>query len=162
MKISRVKGEDSEDAWNDAHLKHVFLWLIKNDRSPFFGAPTMLMGAMKIDPVYRKNLISSLRRGNLGNYRFATRISLTAGFKRVLSGLYEPKVLSRTSAGVVLKFEIRPSASPQPLPCPPFYRGSIQLTRDGMKVRLRQSDAVLTPMHNPEGMDRLKNPFGGR
>jgi hypothetical protein len=160
MKVSTVRGEDDEMAWNDAHFQHVYFWLVRNPNSPYFGAPSMLMGALKVEPVYRENMKKAFQRANFSNFRFSTRITITAALKRVLSGLYEPEILSRTKKGIVLKFVIRPAANPQPLACPPFYRGSIKMTPQGMKVQLRQSDAVMATSHNPDGVARLKNPWG--
>ena len=162
MKISRVWGEDSEDAWNDKHFQHVYLWLTMNPNSPFKGTPNVLLAAMNIDSSARGDFKRAFAEGNFRRFRFGVRIRQTAAFKRVLSGLYEPEVLARDKIGRVKKFVIRPAVNPRPLPCPPFYRGSINISAKGLRVMLRQSDATLAPMHNPDGAARLLNPWGKR
>jgi hypothetical protein len=162
VKISREWGEDSEDAWNDKHFQHVYLWLTTNPNSPYRGIPIVLLAAMGIDPSARSDFKKCFETGSFARYRFGVRIRQTAAFKRVLAGLYLPEVTKRDKIGRVRGYIIRPAPNPQPLPCPPFYRGSINMSTKGLRVMLRQSDAQLAPMHNPDGADRLMNPWGKR
>ena len=49
------RGADNDLAWNDRHLQYVWFWLTLNDKSPFCGAPNMLLHAMKIHPALRRD-----------------------------------------------------------------------------------------------------------
>jgi hypothetical protein len=156
-------GYDDERAWNDDHIHFVMMWLIKNEASPFYKSRIMIIVAMGFSRgPQTANLAADIVKRNLGRYRFSTRLSLTRGFKRILAGDVLPKDVVRTKAGVVRSFSIVKVANPQPLPCPPWHRGTISLTKDGIKLQLKRSDAMLAPKHDPAGRERLLNAFGKR
>jgi hypothetical protein len=159
MTQSTKPGDDDENAWNDRHLQHAYLWLTTNESSPYCGSPAMLLTAMRIDRAYWHDFRRSFNRGDLTRYRFSVRCQLTKSLQRVLAGEFEPRVIKRNRLGRVTAYEVRPAASPQPLPCPPFYRGTIGITTKGLKISLRRTDASLAPRHDPEGRARLLSPF---
>lgn len=160
MEVSSKVGEDSEGAWNDKHFQHCWIWLTKNPNSPYFGSPAMLLTALYIAKPAWQQFKKSFRTGNLSYYRFGVRMRMTRAFKNVLNGTYEPVVLKRNSRGIIIKYEVRKSDNPKPIPCPPFYRGSIKITTKGMTLSLRRTDASMATFHDPEGLQRLTNPFG--
>lgn len=154
---------DEENVWNDEHFRHCWDWLIKNDSSPFKGAPTMLAAAMYITKERRKQWALTMRRKDRPTLMgYATRLKRTIHLKKILAGIITPVVHFRRSNGVVQRFEIVISANPVPLNCPPFYVGRINLGRGGPRVTLRRTDAMMVTRHDPEGQARLLNPFGRR
>jgi hypothetical protein len=162
VKLSTTPGDDSEDAWNDRHFQHVYLWLTTNPSSPYCGSPAMLLTAMGIDKAYWNDFRRAFNLGDLRRYRMSVRISLTRSFGRVLAGNYAPKVLKRNRLNRVIKYEVKPAVAPQPLPCPAFYRASIQMTSKGLALALKRTDANLAPRYDPAGMQRLTDPFQRR
>lgn len=161
--IIKRAGYDDENAWNDDHLHFVMMWLTKNEASPFYKARVMVIMAMGFSRgPQTSNLANDVSRKKMHRYRLSTRIALTSGFKKILAGLVVPKDVVRTKAGVVRTFVIVPAANPQPLACPAWHRGTICLTKDGVKLQLRRSDAMLSPKHDPAGRERLINAFGKR
>jgi hypothetical protein len=161
MTMSTKPGDDDENAWNDRHFQHVYLWLTLNPNSPYVSSPAMLLTAMGIDKVYWSSFRTGFNRADLHRYRFSVRVSLTSRFKRVLNGEYTPIVLRRDKNNRITKYEIKPAENPQPLPCPAFYRGSIKITNKGLICTLRRSEATMAPKHDPEGRNRLLNAFQG-
>jgi len=153
-------GDDNEKAWNDRHLQHAYLWLIKNPQSPYQGSIAMLFEAMHIGKEVKEDFKKAFRLGKFARYRFTTRLTMTKRFQDVLAGKFIPVVLQRNSLGRVIKWKILPNPNPQPLPCPPFYRGSIRITTRGLELALKRTDANLAPKHDPKGKERLLNPFG--
>jgi hypothetical protein len=152
-------GEDYELAWNDRHLQHVYLWLTLNPNSPYKNAPAMLLHAMGVPVERRSDFRRDLKRGDLSNFRFSVRCRLTKSFKRVLAGEYDATITKRNKNGIVIGYEVKAAVNPTPLPCPPFYRGSIRITTKGMRIMLRAHEAVMGVKHDPEGRLRLLNPF---
>jgi hypothetical protein len=155
-------GEDDENAWNDRHLQHAWLWLTTNPNSPYVGSPAMLLTAMGISREAWSDFKKAFNRANWTRYRFVVRIRMTRALKRVLAGEFDPIVLKRNKRGQVIKYEIKPALSPTPLNCPPFYRGSIRLTTRGLQLSLKRTDASLEPVHDPQGRNRLINAFQKR
>jgi hypothetical protein len=161
--MDTTPGADDPDAWNDAHLKFVYFWLTRNDASPYKGAPTVLLTAMKIEPVHWDRFKQFFNRThNRREFRLIVRRGLTQGFKNVLAGLYEVEILKRCKLGYVRKFTIKPAVTPRPLSCPQFYRGSIAITTKGLRIMTASHDCKLAALHDPEGRARLTNPFGNR
>jgi len=160
MEVSTKVGEDSEGAWNDRHFQHCWIWLTKNPNSPYFGSPAMLLTALQISRPAWAGFKKAFNTANLVYYRFEVRMRMTKAFKRVLAGMYDPIILKRNKNGLIIKYDVQKSANPKPILCPPFYRGSIRITTKGLLVSLKRTDAVMATFHDPEGLQRLTNPFG--
>jgi len=148
-------GDDNDLAWNDRHLQYVWLWLLRNERSPYYGCPSMLLTAMDVD---RPHWPSLRKAGRSGKYyiRFSVRVRLTARFKVVLSGEFLPRIDKRTRNGIVRAFTLLPQETPIPLPMPPWIRGSIKITSKG--IQLMVSSASKPRVFGEKS--RLFNPFG--
>lgn len=156
---STVVGDDDENAWNDRHFQHCYLWLTTNPSSPYCGAPAMLFTALRIDRAYWGDFRRAFSQARMQRYRFSVRVTLTRAFQRVLAGEYIPVIVKRNKLNRVTHYKVLPNPHPQALPCPAFFRGSISITTKGLKLALKRTDASLTPYHNPEGAARLMAPF---
>jgi hypothetical protein len=161
-KFSTVVGDDSENAWNDRHLQHAYLWLTTNPNSPYVGSPAMLFTAMGISKPVWMDFRKAFNRANFSRYRYIVRIRMTKALQKVLAGEYIPTVTKRNKRNQIIGYTITPAVNPQPLNCPPFYRGSVKLTTKGLQISLRRTDAQLAPKHDPEGRNRLINAFQKR
>lgn len=158
----KAKGQkygdpDTDVAWSDKHIVHVYLWLLDDERSPFYRAPTMLFGVAGMPSVMKSYLVKNMRKGMPTFLRFQWRMAVTRRLKAIQSGEITVRVDRRNKLGWVRKYTVLPSADPQPLPIPPYLKATINLTANGPRVMLGQS-TVLKP---PRGdKSRLLNPFG--
>ena len=159
---SKDPNSDTDLVWSDAHFRYCWAWLLTSDQSPYKGSPAMIVHGLGVPKHKMRNWKFRFRKTEPFDMAFATRMRMTARFKKVMNGLVETIAVRRDKLGRVLECEVRPVAYPKPLNCPPFYRGSISMGRNGMKVILKRTDAIMAPKHNPEGIQRLTNPFGVR
>ena len=156
-----VEGEDTDLAWNDQHMRYVYQWLIENELSPYKGSPAMLLTAMDVDRLYWSELKKGFKKGKL-YIRFSVRIRLTAKFKLVIDGNFRPRVERKDKLGRITKYSILPVSDPQPLPIPRWITGGISFGKSGIQLLVRGAVENFAPRHDPQGRERLANPFGRR
>ena len=156
MSVDYYIGEDTEKAWNDPHICHCFNWLLHDERSPYFQAPTMLMNTLCIPKSMQKDFKKNAKKGHL-YLRITGRMALTKHLKRVVNGEVIARVEKRNSLGWIIKYTLLPVSNPTPLPIPPFIKGFISIDRSGIKMVFGSS----TPPTKSRGeKSKLLNPFG--
>jgi len=147
---------DTENSWSDAHIFHVWNWLIKNDQSPWKNAPSMLMTACDIPKPWQTDFKRNLRKGALFMRPYG-RIKLTTNLKKIVGGEIVPRVEKRNKIGWVIKYSLLPSQTPTPLPIPAFIKATLQITKDGLKLTFGSTPILQKPRAD---RSKLMNPFG--
>ena len=149
--------EDLENEWSDAHLRHVFSWLLGNDLSPWKNAPTMLMTACELWKGHHGSLKSNLRGNGQLWLRRSDRQKITKNLKKVLAGEIVPEIEKRNKLGWVTHYALLIAKDPQPLPIPVFIKGTINITRGGVKIAFNAQPIAKQPRGDKS---KLLNPFG--
>jgi len=132
----------------------VWDWLTQNEQSPFVGCPSCVLKAMDIDKSFWGTLKTQFKKGKLW-LRFSVRMRMTAKFKQVLSGEMTVANIVRDKKNRPRSFDIVFVPNPVPLPIPNWYRGTIEISRRGLKMKIKSVTVEPAPDRS-----KLFNPFG--